>query len=157
MAEQGLQEQIVFLGSGKLGLPQNAFLAFSLGCDMIAVAREAMLAVGCIQAQKCHTGHCPTGVATQSPWLVRGLVPSDKAARLANYIITLRQEMLKLSHASGVPHPSLIDADRFEILDDNFGARTPREIFGYQAGWGLPAAEDQVTIRRLMGEKEHAR
>ena len=151
MAERDLHQRIVFVGSGKLGLPQNALLAFSIGCDMVAVAREAMLAVGCIQAQRCHTGHCPTGVATQNPWLVRGLVPSDKAARLANYVIALRQELLKLSHACGVPHPSLVDADRFEILDDNFGARTPREIFGYEAGWGLPGTADRAGIRELMG------
>ena len=42
---------------------------------MVNVGREAMLAVGCIQAQKCHTGECPTGVATQNPWLARGLDP----------------------------------------------------------------------------------
>ena len=44
--------------------------------DLVNVGREAMLAVGCIQAQKCHTGDCPTGVATQNQWLARGLDPS---------------------------------------------------------------------------------
>ena len=48
---------------------------------MIAVAREAMMAIGCIQAQRCHTGHCPAGVATQNRWLVRGLDPTDKVRR----------------------------------------------------------------------------
>ena len=43
--------------------------------DMVNVAREAMLAIGCIQAQRCHTDKCPTGVATQDPWLVHGLDP----------------------------------------------------------------------------------
>jgi glutamate synthase domain-containing protein 2 len=42
------------------------------------VAREAMLAIGCIQAQRCHTNHCPTGVATQHPWLVRGIDPTSR-------------------------------------------------------------------------------
>ncbi len=156
MAEQGLHERIVFVGSGKLGLPQNAFLAFSLGCDCIGVAREAMLAIGCIQAQKCHTGHCPTGVATQSPWLVRGLVPSDKAARLANYMMVLRKELLALSHASGHVHPGLIEPDRFEILDDHFGARTPMDLFGYQPDWGRPSAEDRAAIRAIMQQPVQA-
>ncbi|GAB3840207.1 hypothetical protein GCM10029963_08430 [Micromonospora andamanensis] len=71
-AERDLHEQVVFIGSGKLGLPDNAVVAFALGCDMVAVGREAMLAIGCIQAQKCHTDTCPTGVATQNAWLTRG-------------------------------------------------------------------------------------
>ena len=68
-AERGVHEQVVFIGSGKLGFPEAALLALALGCDMINVAREAMLSIGCIQAQRCHTGHCPTGVATQNAWL----------------------------------------------------------------------------------------
>ena len=59
--------------------PSRALVAFALGCDMINVAREAMLAIGCIQAQHCHTGHCPTGVATQNAWLMRGLDPTLKS------------------------------------------------------------------------------
>ena len=58
---------------------------------MVNVAHEAMMAIGCIQAQRCHTGKCPTGVATQNPWLVHGLDPELKAARPANYVLTLRK------------------------------------------------------------------
>jgi hypothetical protein len=84
-AERDLHEKVVFVGSGKLGFPQESMLALGLGCDLINVAREAMLAIGCIQAQECHTGHCPTGIATQNRWLMGGLDPTSKAARLANY------------------------------------------------------------------------
>ncbi|WP_372348293.1 glutamate synthase-related protein [Streptomyces sp. KL116D] len=66
-AERGLTDDVTFIGSGKLGLPENAAVAFALGVDMmINVAREAMLSIGCIQAQKCHTDKCPTGIATQA-------------------------------------------------------------------------------------------
>ena len=75
--------------------PRPALLALALGCDMINVAREAMLSIGCIQAQHCHTGHCPTGVATQNKWLMRGLDPTLKSARLANYLATLRKELVQ--------------------------------------------------------------
>ena len=51
-----------------------------------------MLSIGCIQAQECHTGHCPTGIATQNAWLQRGLDPSIKAIRFGNYINTLRRD-----------------------------------------------------------------
>jgi len=149
-AAHGVAQQVVFVGSGKLGFPEAALFAFALGCDLINVGREAMMAIGCIQAQECHTNHCPTGVATQHPWLVRGLDPTLKAARLANYVLTLRKDLLALSRACGVPHPSLVTADQLELLDDRFGAKTVAELFGYGRGFGLPSALDCEEVRRLM-------
>ena len=146
----GVHQQIVFVGSGKLGFPEAAVFAFALGCDLINVGREAMLAIGCIQAQRCHTNHCPTGVATQHPWLVRGVDPTLKAARLANYVLTLRKDLIALSRACGVPHPSLITADYLELLDDRFGAKTVADLFGYGRGFGLPSNSDCEDVRRLM-------
>lgn len=148
-AERGIHEDVVFIGSGKLGFPQQAMLALALGCDMINVAREAMLSIGCIQAQQCHTGHCPTGVASQRPWLVGGLDPTLKSARLANYLATLRKEMLSLAHACGELHPALVPLDRFEIVD-GFRTVPAREVFAYRAGWGLPSGDEQHAIRALM-------
>ena len=134
-AAADLHNDVVFMGAGKLGLPDSALLAFGLGCDMINVGREAMLAIGCIQAQRCHTGHCPAGVATQNRWLARGLDPTHKASRLANYVITLRKELLQLSRACGVTHPAQVSLDNFEILDDRFGTTSAREQFGYLDQW----------------------
>jgi glutamate synthase domain-containing protein 2 len=152
MAEHGLTDRIVFIGSGKLGFPQQALFAFAMGCDMVAVAREAMLSIGCIQAQRCQTGHCPTGVATQNKWLVRGLDPTDKSARLANYVMTLRKELMWLCYAAGVPHPSHITFDNFELLTDGFQAINPRDTFHYKPGWGRPSEADREEITRIMGE-----
>ena len=125
----GIAESVVFVGSGKLGFPQDALLAFGLGCDMINVGREAMIAIGCIQAQRCHTNRCPTGVATQNKWLTGGLDPSLKSVRVANYIIALRKDLLSLTRACGVAHPGQVKADQLEFLDDRFGAKTVAEIF----------------------------
>ncbi len=129
--EADLEDKVVFIGSGKLGFPQSALLAFGLGCDMINIGREAMLAIGCIQALKCHTGHCPTGVATQNSWLMRGLDPNHKTNRLANYLVVLRKELLQLSRACGVEHPSQINTDTFEILRDGSVGVSASEYFGY--------------------------
>jgi glutamate synthase domain-containing protein 2 len=137
-AERGVQHQTVFIGSGKLGFPDSALLALGLGCDMINVAREAMLSIGCIQAQDCHTGHCPTGVATQNKWLMRGLDPTLKSARLANYLMTLRKELSALAHACGQPHPALVPLDQLDIVLNNHETRSARVTYGYQPGWGLP-------------------
>jgi glutamate synthase domain-containing protein 2 len=150
-AERGVEQNVTWIGAGKLGFPENALLSFCLGADLIAVAREAMMAIGCIQAQRCQTGHCPTGVATQTPWLVRGLDPTHKGARLANYIVTLRKELTRLSHACGTTHPGLLTAKHMEILDGQFGARPLETVFGYQPGWGLPSDADAEALRREMG------
>jgi glutamate synthase domain-containing protein 2 len=152
-AERGLHEQVVFIGGGKLGLPDNAVVAFALGCDMVNVAREAMLAIGCIQAQKCHTDTCPTGVATQSPWLTRGLDPAVKSVRAANYIKTLRRDLVKVAEACGVEHPSLIDADSVEVLDGRTASTPLADVYGYQPGWGLPGDRDQAEIVRIMTQE----
>ena len=149
-AECGLHEKIVFIGSGKLGFPEEALLAMAMGCDMINVGREAMMAVGCIQAQVCHTGKCPTGVATQNKWLMRGLDPTDKASRLANYITTLRKELSQLSHSVGTIHPAMVTTDSFEILHDGFESRSVKECFRLQGIATIPSEEDRLAIAELM-------
>jgi len=149
-AEAGLTDRVVFIGSGKLGFPENALLAFALGADAVSVGREAMLAVGCIQAQRCHTGRCPTGVATQSAWRSRALVPEVKALRLTNYVSELRRELLQLSHACGVAHPALVTAEHLEVLDSRFGATSVGQLFAYEPGWAMPSDADQAAIAGLM-------
>ncbi len=108
------------------------------------------MALGCIQAQRCHTGHCPTGVATQNRWLMRGLDPTYKSARLANYIVTLRKELLQLSHACGVAHPGLVTSRHFEIIDHRFDSVSLKDLFHYEDDWGLPSPSDRREIERVM-------
>ena len=149
-ARRGLHEQVAFIGAGKLGLPDNAIVAFALGCDMVNVAREPMLAIGCIQAQKCHTDTCPTGVATQNAWLSHGLDPALKSVRAANYIATLRRDLMKVAEACGVEHPGLIDTGSVEILDGRTASTPLRDVYRYQPDWGLPSAADRAEIIRVM-------
>ena len=155
-AERGLNDRIVFAGAGKLGFPHASVLAMALGCDLVGFAREAMQAIGCIQAQECQTGHCPTGVATQNKRLMWGLDPADKSAKLANYLVTLRKEVMWLARAAGVPHPSMVRLEHFEVLDDRLGSESAREHFGYAEGWGLPPEKELVRLRlgRDQGESE---
>ena len=151
-ARAGLTDRVTWVGSGKLGLPENALVAFALGCDMVHVAREAMLAIGCIQAQKCHTDHCPTGVATQNPWLSRGLDPTLKASRVDNYIRTLRRDLLKVSEACGVWHPGLLTVDDVELLLGNRKATPLGEVYDYEPGWGALSDEDAAAIIEIMSQ-----
>jgi glutamate synthase domain-containing protein 2 len=149
-AERDLHGQVVFVGAGKLGLPDNAIVAFALGCDMVNVGREAMLAIGCVQAQKCHTDTCPTGVATQNQWLARGLDPTLKSVRVANYIKTLRRDLVRVAEACGVEHPGLIETSAVEMLDGRTAATPLQEVYGYRPEWGLPSVADRQEIIRLM-------
>jgi glutamate synthase domain-containing protein 2 len=139
-ARAGLAEDVVFIGSGRLGFPDSALFAFALGCDMINVGREAMLAIGCIQAQRCHTGRCPTGVATQSRWLMHGLDPQLKSSRAANYLIGLRAELLALARSCGVPHPALVLPEHIEIVTERYGSAPLIDVFGYEPGWPVLSA-----------------
>ena len=151
-AEAGLTDRVTWIGSGKLGLPANALVAFALGADIVNVAREAMLAIGCIQAQKCHTDRCPTGVATQDRWLAHGLDPAQKSHRLASYVKTLRRDLVKLAGAAGVPHPALIGPDDVALLDGDRRERSLRDVYGYRESWGLPGRAIADELVRLMTE-----
>ena len=151
-AERGVKEKLIFIGSGKLGFPAQSLLAMGLGCDLINVAREALLSIGCIQAQQCHTGHCPTGIATQTKWLVGGLDPTNKSHRLANYLVSLRKDILALSHACGEVHPALVSLEHVDLLE-GLSRRSAREVFGYAPGWGLPSPDDVRAIREVMASR----
>ena len=115
-----LEKQVVFIGSGKLGFPGKAAMAFSMGVDIINVAREAMMSIGCIQAKVCHTNKCPSGVATQSQWLQRGIDVPLKSERAGQYFKTFRKEFLEITHAAGYEHPCEFKMSDIEInVDDH--------------------------------------
>lgn len=139
--DEKMAEHVTWIGSGKLGFPDRAIVAFALGADLINIAREAMLAIGCIQAQKCHTDHCPTGIATQSTYLQRGIEPEVQAVRFQRFCQSLRNEILAVTHACGYDHPS-----QFRMHDIEVGAgpgiTSPlAQIYGYEnarAWTGIP-------------------
>ena len=67
-----------------------------------------MFALGCIQAMKCHTNKCPTGITTHDKGLQRGLVVTDKAEKVARYADQIRHDVEMIAHACGVAEPRLI-------------------------------------------------
>jgi glutamate synthase domain-containing protein 2 len=136
-ARAGLAEDVTFIGAGRLGFPDAALFAFALGCDLVNVGREAMMAIGCIQAQRCHTGRCPTGVATQNKWLMHGLDPELNSHRAANYLVTLRAELLSLARTCGVTHPAQVTADHFQVVSQHYETMALRDVFGYEPDWPL--------------------
>lgn len=101
----GLREQIKLGASGKVISAFDMARIMALGADWCNSARAFMFAVGCIQAQVCHTGKCPTGVTTQDPKRQEALVVSDKSERVANYHANTLSALAELLGAAGLAHP----------------------------------------------------
>lgn len=130
--ERNLVDRIVFIGSGKLGFPAKAAMAFAMGVDCINVAREAMMSIGCIQAQVCHTNKCPAGIATQSKWRQNGINIPLKSDRLAQYFKTFRKEFIEITHAAGYEHPCQFTMHDIQVnVDDIDLTRNLRSTYGY--------------------------
>jgi glutamate synthase domain-containing protein 2 len=131
--KRNLTERIVFVGSGKLGFPAKAAMAFAMGVDCINVAREAMMSIGCIQAQVCHTNRCPSGVATQSKWLQNGIDPTLKSQRLGQYFKTFRKELVEITHAAGYEHPCQFNMQDIDVnVDDHNLSEELSRTYNYQ-------------------------
>ncbi|MGJ7614472.1 MULTISPECIES: FMN-binding glutamate synthase family protein [unclassified Variovorax] len=100
----------------KIGCAAKVITAFdvarmmALGADWCNAARGFMMALGCIQAQSCHTGHCPTGVTTQDPLRQQALVVPTKADRVRNFHRSTLHALQELVQAAGLDHPQQITA-----------------------------------------------
>lgn len=130
--DKGLEKDTTFIAAGKLGLPAKGAMAFAMGADIINVAREAMMSIGCIQAQVCQTNTCPAGIATQKKWLQKGVHVPTKAERFANYARAYRKELKELSHASGYAHPADFRMSDIKMnTSDFYQSKTLKDIFGY--------------------------
>ncbi len=130
--KRGLTKHLTFIASGKLGLPDSAVMAFAMGADLINIAREAMLSIGCIQAQICHTNRCPSGVATQNKWLQGGIDPALKSVRFQNYMKSLTKEVLDICHALGYEHPCQFTMDDVDVaMGDNNHTKPLSVTYGY--------------------------
>ena len=81
----GLRDRVRIVAAGKVSSGFSILKLIALGADACYSARSMMMALGCIQALKCNSNHCPVGVATQDKQLEAGLVPSDKKVRVASY------------------------------------------------------------------------
>ena len=99
--------------SGKITTGFDMARAFALGADWCNAARGFMFAVGCIQAQQCHTGKCPTGVTTQDPIRQRAIVVPDKAQRVANFHRETIKALAELIAAAGLNHPAELRPHHF--------------------------------------------
>lgn len=104
LLESGLKDRVRVVAAGKLLTPARAAWALAAGADFVNTARGFMFSLGCIQALRCHSNTCPTGVTTHDPRLQRGLVVEDKAERVAQYCQNMNKEIDMIAHSCGLRH-----------------------------------------------------
>jgi glutamate synthase domain-containing protein 2 len=142
----GLRGQIKLGASGKITSAFDMARVMALGADWCNSARGFMFAVGCIQAQSCHTGSCPTGVATQDPVRQRALVVPEKAARVENYHRNTLIALTELVAAAGLSHPSELRPSHFLRRTSGDGVMAFDHQYERLADGELLTAHDMTSI-----------
>ncbi len=123
----GLTERIRIVASGKLITPDKVAWALCMGADFVSSARGFMFGLGCIQAMKCGSGRCPTGVTASEERLISGLDPADKAARIARYAARLKEEVEIIAHACGATDPTGLRPHHVTAIERGVGGfRAPQ-------------------------------
>ncbi|AOZ69300.1 FMN-binding glutamate synthase family protein [Rhodobacter xanthinilyticus] len=147
----GIRDRIKIGASGKLVTAFDIAKVLAIGADWANSARGFMFAIGCIQAQACHTNRCPVGVATQDPSRARAIVVPDKAQRVANFHRNTMKALAEMTGAAGLDHPGkflphhllLREKDREMVVGDEiypympigFLLREDDDRFGYLKRW----------------------
>ncbi len=127
----GLRSQIRVIASGKVISGFDMVKRLALGADMCNSARAMMLALGCIQALKCNTNHCPVGVATQDSNMVAGLVPKKKRVRIASYHKETIESLSEILGATGLSTPTELKPHHILRRVSLTEIRNYEQIYGY--------------------------
>jgi len=114
----GLRERIKIVVSGKLITPGRVAWALSMGADFVTSARGFMFALGCIQALQCNKNTCPTGITTHKLSLQRGLVPAEKAKRVAQFARQIVYGVGLIAHSCGVSQPRALKRKHVRMIDN---------------------------------------
>lgn len=137
----GQRDRIKLGCAGKVISAFDIARAMALGADWCNAARGYMFALGCIQAQTCHTGHCPTGVTSQDPLRQRALVVPDKAERVYRFHRNTLLALKELMQAAGLHHPSEITADHIVRRVSGTEVRRLSNLLPFATEGALLAAE----------------
>ncbi|MFG6467970.1 FMN-binding glutamate synthase family protein [Roseateles sp. BYS87W] len=134
-----LRDKIKIGCAGKVTTAFDIVRLMALGADWCNSGRGFMFALGCIQAQACHTGHCPTGVTTQDPQRQRAIVVPDKAQRVANFHQNTLKALKELVEAAGLQHPKEVTAQHIVHRMDKHEVRLLANL--------LPLVEPGAILR----------
>lgn len=127
----GLRDKVRVVAAGKITTGFQIIRSIALGADYCNSGRGMMFALGCIQALQCHANTCPTGVATQDPYLVQGLDPEHKAVRVYQYHQETIKHMMEIIGAAGLHHTSELTPWHIFRRIDQQNVRRLSEIYTY--------------------------
>ena len=125
----GLRDRIRIGASGKIATGTDIVKRLAIGADYTNAARAMMMAVGCIQSQRCHTNTCPVGVATQDPKRSRALDVPDKTERVRRYQESVVKEAMRVMASMGVTHPSELTPHMLMRRDVDSHSRSYAELY----------------------------
>ena len=142
-----LRSRISIGAAGKVVSAFDLVRLMALGADWCNAGRGFMMALGCIQAQSCHTGKCPTGVTTQDPQRQQALVVPDKAERVRSFHRSTLHALQELVQAAGLQHPSDLNAHHIvRRVDDTEVRLLSNLLMVVQPGTLLGPLDEQATV-----------
>lgn len=145
-----LRDRISIGAAGKVTSAFDIARLMALGADWCNAGRGFMMALGCIQAQACHTGKCPTGVTTQDPVRQQALVVPDKAERVRNFHRSTLHALQELVQAAGLRHPREVKAHHIvRRLTDTEVRLLSNLILQVEPGALLGPLDAQASVFRL--------
>ncbi len=142
----GLRDQIRIGCAGKVVSAFDIARLMAIGADWCNSARGFMFALGCIQAQHCHTGACPTGVTTQDPLRQQSLVVPDKADRVYNFHQQTLHALQELVQAAGLDHPQGITAHHIVRRGTDHKVKSLAQLILTQLGSGALLHSDLSSL-----------
>jgi glutamate synthase domain-containing protein 2 len=143
LEQLGLKKQVRLIAAGRIITAFDLLKAMSLGASACYSARGMMFSLGCIQALKCDSGHCPAGIATQEPSLYKGLDITDKRVRVANFHRNTVHATVEMMEACGFKATWDVDPERFYRKIDPLQTRSFRSIYFRE---GNDRLKDGLTI-----------
>lgn len=143
----GLRDRIRIGASGKVAAGNDLVKRLIQGADYTNSARAMMMAVGCIQAQICHTGQCPVGVTTQDPKRQRALHVGDKSDRVRNYQEATVKQAVEIMATMGVNDPSQLSPELLQRNIDRTQHRSYAELYEWLKPGELLAQPPEAWIR----------
>ncbi|MBT4577146.1 FMN-binding glutamate synthase family protein [Candidatus Woesearchaeota archaeon] len=115
LVEERVRNKLKLLCAGKLISPGKQITAMALGADAVYTARGFLLSLGCIQALQCNKNTCPVGITTHNPRFQKGLIISDKAVKVTNYVNNLEHDFYELLASTGSKNVKELTPDKVYI------------------------------------------
>ena len=145
----GVRDKIRIGVSGKVVTGIGIAATVALGADYVNTARGFMFSLGCIQAQMCHTNHCPVGVATQDAELQKALDVPDKSERVYNFHRNTIRALKEVVQAAGFDHPSQLEPSHLYQRQGPTAVQSYSEVYHFLKPGELLDGTDNPRFKKF--------